>query len=77
MPHNLEYTRNLTPAETPLRAARIAAGYRQGDLAARAGVSPQTISNLEGGLRGSPSTRKAIAKALALPEADLWPELAA
>ena len=45
--------------ETGLRRARQKSGFTQGELAARAGISRQTLSTLESG-RGQPSTVVAL-----------------
>ena len=51
--------------ETGLRKARQRSGFTQGELAARAGISRQTLSILESG-RGQPSTLVALNLARAL-----------
>jgi transcriptional regulator with XRE-family HTH domain len=56
-----------------LRVLRLNAGLSQKDLAARAGVTVDTISRLETGrgTRPYPSTRKRIAEALGVAIADV------
>jgi len=58
---------SLTNAEARGRtyaAARMLAGLDQAALAAEAGVSAATVSNVERGREGRPTTLKAIRKAL-------------
>jgi transcriptional regulator with XRE-family HTH domain len=47
-----------------LEAARILAGLDQGKLAALAGVSASTVSNIENGRNATPSSIRAVRKAL-------------
>jgi transcriptional regulator with XRE-family HTH domain len=59
---------SLTNAEARGRtyaAARMMAGLDQASVAAAAGVSAATVSNVERGREGRPDTIKAIKKALA------------
>lgn len=59
--------------DTPLRAARKAAGLTQFELAARAGVSPQTLWRAETGWsQVSDDTQDAIASALGIPAGELF-----
>ena len=55
-----------------LRRARVTAGLAQEELAARAGLSPNTISGLERGehRRPYPATIRALADALGLTDAE-------
>lgn len=64
-----------TPQLDPDRVtkARYTLGISSAELARRAGLSKQTISDIENGRRpGSPETHKAIADALGVEPADLW-----
>jgi len=59
-----------TPRDSPLRRARLAAGWRQLDLAEKASVSRETIRLLESG-RHAPKVLTATAIARALGDPDL------
>lgn len=50
-----------------LRAARVAQGWSQLDLADKAGVRQGTISNVENGKGCRPSTLRHISLALSIP----------
>lgn len=51
---------------------RVELGLLQKEVAARAGISPQFLADIEAGRRnGSPATRVAIAKALRRPLREL------
>ena len=59
---------------TALREKRLAAGLSQTRLAYMAEVPPCVISDTERGLRLPwPAARKALAGALQIPEAELFP----
>jgi transcriptional regulator with XRE-family HTH domain len=65
------------PATTPgqrLRDLRLAKGWTQGRLAARARVAPNTIGHAERGER-APSllVRERIARALGVSRFEIWP----
>lgn len=57
----------------PLEIARRRAGLRQIDLASRAGLCQATIRLAESGYVPSPGSRHAIADALGVDVAELWP----
>src|SRR5207248_3228417 len=67
------HTSCMPTLESGLRRARQRSGLRQGELAARAGISRQTLSALEAG-RAQPSTAIALnlARALACRLEDLF-----
>lgn len=50
--------------ESPLKAARVAAGLDQDDLAERSGVSQATISRVEAGQAPTTATALRLARAL-------------
>ena len=57
-----------------LREARTARGLTQLGLAKLCDIAPQDISRIENGwLRPYPSWRRRLSKALAVPEAELFP----
>lgn len=56
-----------------LETARRELGLTQVEVAKRAGVSPQYIGLLEGGLRGSARVRGAVAAVLGRDVGELWP----
>lgn len=58
---------------TPLRRAVFEDGRSQKEIAAAAGIHPVTLSRVLGGASCDDATRAAIAHALDVPEADLWP----
>lgn len=61
-----------------LISRRVELGLLQKEVAARAGISPQYLADIEAGRRqGSPSVRVLIAKALRVPLADLLKKEAA
>lgn len=61
-----------TLAADKIIARRIELGLLQKEVAARAGISPQHMADIEAGRRlGSPPVRLAIAKALRTPLAEL------
>jgi transcriptional regulator with XRE-family HTH domain len=60
-------------AVTPLKLAVVASGRRQKDIAAQVGLDEATFSRIVNGLHAPDATRAAIAQALDVPEADLWP----
>jgi transcriptional regulator with XRE-family HTH domain len=62
-----------TRPATPTRIYRIARGFSQGDLAARAGVSRRTVIRLENGGNVHLDTIAAIAEALGLRVEALFP----
>jgi transcriptional regulator with XRE-family HTH domain len=57
----------------PLKVARIASGLKQEELAELAGVTRQTIGALEGGSSPRLRTAQALAEALGVPIAELFP----
>jgi putative transcriptional regulator len=57
----------------PLKVARIASGLKQEELAQLVGVSRQTIGALEAGSSPRLRTAQAIANALGIPLAELFP----
>jgi transcriptional regulator with XRE-family HTH domain len=61
---------------TALRLHRVAAGLRQTDLAELAELSRETVVNLENGkTKPAPQTVKALAAALGVTGAELFPGL--
>jgi transcriptional regulator with XRE-family HTH domain len=64
----------VTALGARIRAARLAAGWTQGELAKRAHVSQQAISQLETGVATETRYILAIAKALGLPADSFAPE---
>lgn len=68
---HLWYTLNMRSGEK-VRDRRLEAGWTQFDLAVLAGVTPNTINNLERGRRAPTlATLKGVADALELPVAAL------
>lgn len=62
--------------QNKLREYRQAAGLSQVALGQRASIAPQSLSSIEcGRLAPWPKARKALAKALKVPEAELFPEV--
>jgi DNA-binding XRE family transcriptional regulator len=59
---------------TPLEQARRSAGMTQRDLAAKAGVSAQTVVRAEGGESPRVATMRVLAWALGVTVAELWPD---
>ncbi len=63
--------------DTPLKRVLDEQGRRQSWLAEQIGSTPQQVNKWVGGLHvPAEATRTAIARALDVPEADLWPALA-
>ena len=58
---------------TPLKLAIVHSGRTQRDIASTAGINEAQFSRIVNGLHASDATRAAIAQALDVPEADLWP----
>lgn len=59
-----------------VREFRIAAGWSQEELAARAGCSPSYVSRIENGRQsGSINVRVRIAAALRKPTAEVFPDM--
>src|SRR5438045_5414823 len=59
-----------------LKTLREARGWRREDLAAKSGLSLSSIYLMERPTAGRPSrtsTRRAVARALGVPEAEIWP----
>jgi transcriptional regulator with XRE-family HTH domain len=59
---------------SPLRAARLLAGWRGPDLAAAVGLNENTLYRIESGRtkKPTPKTRQKLAAALKVKEADLF-----
>jgi transcriptional regulator with XRE-family HTH domain len=64
---------DLKPA-TPLRVARVRAGWRLGALAAKVGLNETSLWRIEAGRTKKPKskTRKALAKVLGVAESNLF-----
>jgi transcriptional regulator with XRE-family HTH domain len=60
-------------APGPLRLARLTRGWRQEDLAARAGISRRYVSLIEAGYVPAPRVQEQLAGALGLPTDELFP----
>lgn len=59
-----------------VRVCRVAANLKQADLADRAGLTQETISNVErGAVAPRRKTARAIALALSVDVDQLWPEV--
>lgn len=56
-----------------LREARYNEGLSQEMLALRAGIGRDTVRRAEAGLDVTPRVQRAIAKALGMDRAELWP----
>lgn len=55
---------------------RVARNFRQVDLAKLAGLTPETISNIErGAVVPARKSRESIASALGVDAEQLWPEV--
>ncbi len=66
--------RVASQSTSPVRVYRVAAGMRQADLAALAGLNPETIRRLElGQNHPQRATRRALADALGVEPELLWP----
>lgn len=57
----------------PVKAARLAKGWRLVDLSQRCGASKPLISNIEHGYVPKPDRQKSIAAALGVTVESLWP----
>ena len=63
---------NETPFGETLRLARVKAGLSQGELAAKAGIGPDTVSRLESGHQAArPNTLQRLADALGIQKTEL------
>jgi transcriptional regulator with XRE-family HTH domain len=58
---------------SPLETARRALGLTQAEVAKRAGISPQYVGLMEGGLRPSARLRGAIGAVVQRRPEELWP----
>jgi transcriptional regulator with XRE-family HTH domain len=58
----------------PLRLARLTRGWRQADLASRAGCSRRYVSKIEAGYLPAPHVQEALAAALELDALELFPD---
>ena len=59
---------------TSARSRRLALGLSQQEMAERAGISQPTVSQVENGYRPGAETRRRIADALNVSEAELFPQ---
>lgn len=59
---------------TPLKLAIVASGRTATDVAREAGIHPTHLSRIANGLHADDAMQTAIATALGMQTADLWPE---
>lgn len=64
----------IAPEVSPIALLRFVANLSQAELAARAGLSRETVSRLERGERPRLDTARAVSRALGVDVATLFPE---